>query len=224
MLSNLLIYLQSQSVFNQMENKEIRLTNLLALIAEAGGRTELAERVGTNPNYLTQITTRHRSVGNPLARKLEHGMRKPAGWIDNVHEDVTPIAAPFTRRVPLIEWDTLTRRGVPASRQKTAGEWVLTDATINGQAFAVRVRGDAMQNPAGFPTYPEGSRIIVDPERAPVHRDRVLVRVKGGVLFRQLLCEGQQTWLKPLNPAYPATLMSGEADVIGVVVQTIIDG
>jgi phage repressor protein C with HTH and peptisase S24 domain len=77
-----------------MVNDQIRLGNLLLLIAEAGSIAKVASRSDTSAAYLSQIinkapssTGNARGIGDKLARKLELGMKKPVGWIDVYHGD-----------------------------------------------------------------------------------------------------------------------------------------
>lgn len=74
-------------------NNEIRLENLENLINEAGSQEKLADVSGVSRIYLNQIkkqrpdptTGKTRNVGDSVARKLEAGMGKPVGWLDQVH-------------------------------------------------------------------------------------------------------------------------------------------
>lgn len=102
---------------------------------------------------------------------------------------------------------------------------VYTTKKVGKRAYALRVCGDSMENPAGKPTYPEGSIIIVDPDRAAENGSRVIVRLNDAVeaTFKVLVFDGGRQYLKPLNPRYPILEITGEATICGVVVQTIID-
>ena len=73
--------------------EQIRLQNLELLIAEAGSAAKLARIAGTNSSYLSQVRNQMptkkgtpRGVGDDLAEKLERGMGKPHGWMDESHE------------------------------------------------------------------------------------------------------------------------------------------
>lgn len=79
---------------------EIRLANLRLLIKESklageSGTKSVAAKCGTSASYLSQITTRFvfpdtkkcKEVGTALARKLEVGCGKPAGWMDTPHPE-----------------------------------------------------------------------------------------------------------------------------------------
>ena len=70
----------------------IRRQNLEILIDEAGSQAELARRSGADARYISQIYTESRTptgaqrkIGDELARRLEKGMNKPLGWMDQRH-------------------------------------------------------------------------------------------------------------------------------------------
>jgi len=70
---------------------DIRRANLKAL----KGRMKLkdfAERVGTNPDYLSQILSKNgkRQVGPALARACEVAFGKEHGWMDAAHPPADP--------------------------------------------------------------------------------------------------------------------------------------
>ncbi|MDO4696730.1 MAG: imidazoleglycerol-phosphate dehydratase HisB [Neisseria sp.] len=73
--------------------KNIRRDNFFRLVEEAGNVSALARACGyTNPASLHQLRGRlekndesSRGITNILAEKLEQGMGKPKGWMDEVH-------------------------------------------------------------------------------------------------------------------------------------------
>lgn len=74
---------------------EIRRANLLVLIDESGGkRAALAEKINTNPAYISQLLTpnaeKRRSIGDDLSRRLEESYKKPRGWMDKDHTPTHP--------------------------------------------------------------------------------------------------------------------------------------
>jgi hypothetical protein len=54
-----------------------------------------AERLHIQPSYWSQIKSRSRQIGERLARQFEQLCHKPAGWMDQRHDDS---AAPFSAR------------------------------------------------------------------------------------------------------------------------------
>lgn len=74
--------------------KEIRHDNLLRLIDEAEGTSNLANKTGIAVSYLLQIKNKNaiqngkpKGIGDKIAAKLEDGMGKPRGWLDQDHSN-----------------------------------------------------------------------------------------------------------------------------------------
>lgn len=74
---------------------DIRYKNLLILVDEAGGQAELARATGVSAAYISQLVTRAitpsgkvRNMGDATAEKLERGMKKEPGWLDQ--DELTP--------------------------------------------------------------------------------------------------------------------------------------
>ena len=75
--------------------KENRYNNLLRLVEEAGSMVRLEERTGVTANYLRQIKNKNviqngkpKGIGDKIAAKLEDGMGKPRGWLDQQHQAI----------------------------------------------------------------------------------------------------------------------------------------
>ncbi len=74
--------------------KEIRYDNLLRLIDEAKSTSDLANRTGIAVSYLLQIKNKNaiqngkpKGIGDKIAAKLEDGMNKPRGWLNQIHSE-----------------------------------------------------------------------------------------------------------------------------------------
>ncbi|MEN7527006.1 hypothetical protein [Cupriavidus sp. DL-D2] len=72
-----------------MDIKTIRKLNVRLLEREIGSLSALARKVGSTQSYLSQCVGASgiRSIGEELARRLEHAMGKPYGWLDEAHTD-----------------------------------------------------------------------------------------------------------------------------------------
>lgn len=87
-----------------------------------------------------------------------------------------------------------------------------TTVPVNRYTFALRVQGDSME-----PRFTEGMLLIVEPELDAQHGDFVIV--KNGseeTTFKQLVKDGSDWFIKPLNPRYPIKPL-GSCTIIGVV-------
>lgn len=91
-------------------------------------------------------------------------------------------------------------------------EMIPTTVPVGAHTFALRVSGDSME-----PRFPNGVLLIVEPELDPMPGDFVIA--KNGseeTTFKQLVRDGADWYLKPLNDRYPIKPLAG-SKVIGVV-------
>jgi SOS-response transcriptional repressor LexA len=91
-------------------------------------------------------------------------------------------------------------------------ERISTTVPVLRHTFALRVSGDSME-----PDFKEGAVLIVEPELEAQPGDFVIVRNGDEeTTFKQLVRDGADWYLKPINPRYPMKLL-GNSQVIGVV-------
>jgi len=140
---------------------------------------------------------------------------------DNTKAGPTVFSVPLISWVQAGQWDEVVDVYRPGEGEKP----VYTTRKVGPRAYALRVVGDSMENPNGRPTYPQGSIVIVDPDREALHGSAVIVRLEDSkqATFKQLIVEGGTRYLKPLNPRYPIMKIDKKASFCGVVVQTVID-
>lgn len=223
-----------------MDNKAQRRINQRILRAEAGGTwANLALITGVNQAYLTQVDKRTlrpdgapTEMGDDVARRLEAGMKKPLGWMDHDHsspdsnghesQQVRPV------QVRVREWDQLGGiEGMTtlAGARNNDGEMVNAPPSAGAGTFALRVEGDSMVNPAGMPSYPAETIIIVDPTREPKNGYPVIVKLADSpvAVFKILEKFDGKRHLKPLNPRYPIVPMPDDARILGVVITLLFD-
>jgi len=134
---------------------------------------------------------------------------------DESMDNVAEVA--FTNnKVPLISWvqagdfATVVDNFEPGDGE----EWIDTTVPKRRYTFALRVQGDSME-----PEFHDGNIIIVEPEISAEHGDYVIVRVNNNMecTFKQLIRDGKDLYLKPLNPRYPIKPMPLDAAIVGVV-------
>lgn len=128
---------------------------------------------------------------------------------------------PLGRRVPLISyvaagnWSEAVDNFAPGN----ADTWIDTTVTVKQHTYALRVQGDSME-----PKFPDGAIIIIEPEEEARNGSYVIVRQNGGeATFKQLIYDGSQSYLKPLNNRYPIMPMGQDATICGVVKQMVMD-
>jgi SOS-response transcriptional repressor LexA len=208
-----------------MDNKAIRLANF-RLLMEIASKAEIARRSGINQSYLSQFERGEeppeRDIGDDAARRLETGMGKPLGWMDEFHGSGDAGDKPI-REVRLISWAQARRLDEEMDSHVSVDDdatVVYADASVGQGAFALRVRGDSMVDSAGSLSFPDGCIIVVDPTIPPMPGDNVVVKLPAveEAVFKTLeLFDGKQH-LKPLNSRYPIAPMPEDAKIIGVVV------
>lgn len=75
-----------------MDIKDIRLANMLRLVAQHGSIKELAEVTDTPATYLSNLKNKAkangvpRAMGDDVARRIEEKLSLPHGWMDASHD------------------------------------------------------------------------------------------------------------------------------------------
>lgn len=92
-----------------------------------------------------------------------------------------------------------------------AEEYIETSVPVKSRTFALKVKGDSME-----PEFTEGMILIVEPEMDFSPNDFVIVKNGDEATFKQLIKDGLDWYLKPLNPRYPIKPL-GSSKIIGVV-------
>ncbi|MFJ4375156.1 LexA family protein [Pseudomonas japonica] len=130
-------------------------------------------------------------------------------------EEPANYGLPTTFRYPLSDWQRLA-----AIAEDAPGAQEITDYKALGTAFWLRVEGDAMTAPTGL-SISAGMLVLVDTGVEVQVGRLVIARVPGNSLglLRQLVVEGGQRFLKPLNPSYPITLCGDDCELLGVAIQ-----
>ncbi|OOG39446.1 LexA family transcriptional regulator [Polaromonas sp. A23] len=95
-------------------------------------------------------------------------------------------------------------------------EMVPVTVAIKRHTFALRVQGDSMVGES-LDSFPEGSLLIVEPDMEAMPGDYVIaLNSYNETTFKQLIKDGGEFYLKPLNVRYPIKPL-GDAEIIGVV-------
>ncbi|WP_017907439.1 helix-turn-helix domain-containing protein [Xanthomonas sp. SHU 199] len=152
-----------------------------------------------------------------IAALVEQILNGEEGRLQQRH---VPAEAPSV--VPLIGW---VRAGMwdqvenPFDPDVAQGA-VPTNTKVSPRSYALQVKGDSMTNPAGWPTFPEGTTIIVDPRRTAESGDLVIAQVDEDqqATFKRLVRDAGATYLVPLNPRYPTLTVDQPMRICGVVV------
>ncbi|MBT9235828.1 LexA family transcriptional regulator [Pseudomonas inefficax] len=162
---------------------------------------------------LVEIGMPHYSVSLHLRIQGQDGERSVYD-VDGTDDDLDLMQYIVCFRYPVLGWDEL---GVADGTEP--GVFEQTDYLALGKAFWLTVENDAMSAVSGR-SVPQGMRMLVDPglEAEPGHL--VIARQPGKpAIFRELVEEGGQRYLKALNSNYPALLCEDGCEFLGVVVR-----
>ena len=201
-----------------MSLKLIRISRLKQFAASKRieGPVALGLVINKKPNQTSDLLSGKASFGEKIARSIEEYVGLPKNWLDQLDDGHNTTYAPVIRGfVPLLSdaqagmYQELIDNNPPESG---AFETVLTSTTIRKYTFALRVVGDSME-----PEFREGTTLIVEPGMKADHGDYVIAKTGADeTTFKQLVKDGPDWYLKPLNNRYPIKPL-GDLVIIGVI-------
>lgn len=127
--------------------------------------------------------------------------------------------------IPILSWEQAT--DWPALKDKLAEnneqtKWLMADGYFSNLAFALMQQGDSME-----PRFPVNSLLIFDPTHQAENRDFVLALLENQKrpIVRQLLIDGEDKYLKSLNPDFKEVkkVKDNDHQILGVVTQVRMD-
>lgn len=104
-------------------------------------------------------------------------------------------------KVPLLSWEEAIHWQEIIPNRKNQRTVVTTDK-VSDNAYALVTKDTTMQ-----PKFPENTILIINPEVEPKNKDYVVVHLadQNEATFKQLLFDGSQKYLKPLNTDFAVT-------------------
>ena len=194
-----------------LENKNMSITDLAK-------ETKLP--VTTIHRIATGVSTRpYRKSLKPIADYFSISIEQLIG--EEPFESITERNNVFPSRerlieIPLIEWHDIE---LP-DKNKSAIKHIIATSDLSINCFALVMNDASME-----PTFIKGSVLIFDPEQNPKDRTFVLVKLtKQNIhVFRELVIDAHNRFIRPLNPDLIATQMHLLDDndlVIGVLVES----
>ena len=193
-----------------------------------GVQAKFGTAIGRQADQVSRIVTGKKPLGERLAREIERALHLQPGELDHDPTEIDSLQSAPDHRfhsgvIPIIAWDQLVRvdhKGEPTKMDVSViavSEVAPRPAGVSEKAYALQVRGTAME-----PEFRDAVYVYVD-ECAPVkHGDFVIALPEGRrtPLLRQLILEGDETYLRATNPAHPEQLvpMGANGMVLGRVV------
>lgn len=127
------------------------------------------------------------------------------------------------RHIPALNWSDLANWIDPHKRLLLLENRPLVVALppISADGFALTVQGDSMLSTGGD-SFAAGMTLHIDPQSIAADRDYVIALDNNSPgMFRQLVIEGSDHYLKPLNRDYRATLKTPDTKILGKVIRAI---
>jgi SOS-response transcriptional repressor LexA len=207
---------------------DMSLGSRLKQAREAAGisQRELARRSGLSQqliskleNGLVESTTEVFPFAEALGidpRWLATGRGEMLPQTDAAGEVSVVAFLPLISWVAAGNWRELAEPGSPAEETRL----IPVTCRVSASAYALKVQGDSME-----PVFPNGSIIIVDPAGDARQGAYVVMRLDDAkeATFKQLIEDGGNRLLKPLNPRYPIMPIRENATLCGVVRQMVMD-
>ena len=207
-----------QRIRELREGKGLTLQQVGDVFGISRGAVSSWEREDTRPDQ-QKLPALARTLGTTVEYLLTGSMTAVRNTDTGADANVEP--GPDIRgKVPLISW---VQAGdwcevVDTFAPGDAESWLPCPKTFGPHAFALRVRGISME-----PKYQDGDIIFVDPGVGAEHGKNVVVRLDDDqeATFKQLVVEGDQKFLRALNPDWPGPKLipiNGNATICGVVI------
>lgn len=177
---------------------------------------ELARRINLAQPTVHRIATGvcehpHLSSLKPIADFFSISVEQlkghePIPWLDRAS------------KVPLLDWGQVLNW--PLNKNEfNKSDLILTDANIGTNGYALKINDTSMD-----PVFPKNTILIADPEKQFRDRSYVVAKLTNlpGAIFRQLLINAGDMYLKPLSPdleQYKMTKLKENDKILSVVVQ-----
>src|SRR5690606_25652695 len=120
-------------------------------------------------------------------------------------------------KLPLLSWEQAVSWPeilLPSEVQS----YVSTESNVSAEAFAVVVEDNTM-----LPRFPKDTILIIEPTLEPQDKDFALIRVgdDNKAQFKQVLFDGNDLYLKPLNDDFDVKRVQQPYQILGLMVQAL---
>jgi len=190
---------------------------------------ELSHQVETDAGNLSRLERGKQFASKELLGRImtvlgiELSQAQDAG-MSNVQMALQPSRA--SKEYPLVSW-VIAGEWAESCDNFPPGDadvWLASTENAGEHGFWLDVRGDSMTC-SGNPSFPEGSRILVQPEADVISGKYYVVKLENGEsTFKQYIEDAGIKYLRPLNPSYKTIQIVGECKFIGRVIDTKMTG
>ena len=209
-----------------MSNLSINLKALMRNVGKTGITvTELARQTGVGQPVIHRMAsgeTDNPKVGSliEISKFLNVNISQLIGIEPLPKDRFAGTHNPFYRawaKLPLLSWEQAAvwpEKRIPAEIES----YISTESIVSDNAFAIRMEDSTM-----LPRYAEGAILIVEPNIKPRNNDFAAVVVEGDtrMQFKQVLYDGSDLYLKPLNQDFQVRNVGSNYRILGALVQAI---
>lgn len=122
----------------------------------------------------------------------------PINWLhltNSAKKDIMSI-----NTIPIISWEQANHLSqLFNGKHSESLQYIVVEKIVGPSTFAL-----VMEDSSMYPLFPKGTLLIFDPNKTPKDRGYLLVKKKNQTkpLFRQLLMDGKDQYIKPLSPRF----------------------
>lgn len=129
------------------------------------------------------------------------------------------------REIPIVSWVAAGGWNESPNIENYEQEKIFVTGNIPPNSYALKVSGTSMENSTSAHTFPDGSIIIVNPEKEPKDKDFVVAFDESTceATFKQYIDDCGTKFFKPLNPQFPVMKVTESTVIKGVVFRKILD-
>ena len=200
--------------------------NLKALMREVGITvTELARQTDVGQPVIHRMAsgeTDNPKVGSlsPISKFLNVNISQLIGDEPLPVERFQGSHNPYYRnwsKLPLLSWEQAAvwpKHKIPNEVES----YISTEAIVSKQAFAVKMEDSTM-----LPRYAEGTIFVIEPTIETRNNDfaAVVVGNESRMQFKQTLFDGEDLYLKPLNPDFQIRNVGKNYRILGTMIQAL---
>lgn len=187
-----------------------------AAVPREAKRKQIASALSTTVRELVEGTELEQSSDLPPTKDVTSG---------RVFPSPRPGAPKSKGGLPLISWTQAATWGKKMGniRPEEVQDWLLCPFEHGPGSFVLEIAGESNYAPGAPKSYAPGDFIFVDPNRDPVNRCMVVVRIDSeerAQLKQLLMDEGGTRLLKSLNPNWPSPIapFAEHMQIVGVVI------
>lgn len=100
-------------------------------------------------------------------------------------------------------------------------DYIVPPGSVSRDAFAIIIKGDAMDSPYGF-SIPAGALVVIEPNVEADDGDFIFVQHGPIATLKKLAIDGERLFLESLNPSYDTYIMEKEhSEILGVATHVV---